>query len=39
MAKKEKVIIGPKSPKQEMILNSEADITVIGGAAPERASL
>ena len=28
-----KQVIGPKSPKQEMILNSEADITVIGGAA------
>lgn len=30
---KEQTVIGPKSPKQEMILNSTADITVIGGAA------
>lgn len=27
------MVIGPKSPKQEMILNSEADVTIIGGAA------
>lgn len=32
MAKREREVIGPSSPKQEMMLNTEADIAIIGGA-------